>query len=156
MLFETRTNNQSSARLKRGRIASMIPMPMAPDNPLDTLPIDTVSFQLLSYSLLDHHFPTPIFEALDNSGSEILMIFSDAEVEEEVPGGRVLDEKGEGGAREVGVALYFGLDEGFHGDAIDLAGGIYDAYFYCCVCDRDIEVWWGWSHIEDWLQKIGW
>jgi len=69
MLFETRTNNQSSALLKRGRIASMIPMPMAPDNPLDTLPIDTIGFQLLSYSMLDHHFPTPIFEALDDSWS---------------------------------------------------------------------------------------
>jgi len=83
------------------------------------------------------------------------MILSDAEVEEEVPGGRVLDEEGEGGAGEVGVTLYFGLDEGFHGDAIDLAGGIYDAYFYCRVCGRDMEVWWWLSHVEDWVSKFG-
>ena len=61
------------------------------------------------------------------------MIFSDAEVEQEVPGGRMLDQEGESGAGEVGVALYLGLDEGVHRNAVDLAGCIYDTYFYCCV-----------------------
>ncbi len=45
----------------------------------------------------------------------------------------MLDEEGEGGARKVCEALYFRLNEGREGDAVDLGGGVYDTDFYCCV-----------------------
>ena len=69
----------------------MVPVPMTPDDALDTLPINAVSFQLLSHSLLDYYFPASVGETFHDAGSEVLVVFADAEVEEEGARGGVFD-----------------------------------------------------------------
>ena len=63
----------------------------------------------------------------------MLVVFPYTEVEEEGSRGRVFDQEGEGGAGELIMAFYWGLDEAAQGDAVDLSCGVDDADFDCCV-----------------------
>ncbi len=110
----------------------MIPMPMTPHHALNTLPINSISFQLLSHSLFHIDLPVSVLDAIYDAGSEILVVFSNTEIEEQVSARGVLDEEGEGGTGEVREAFYFGLNEWRKGDAVDMTGGVYDSNFDCC------------------------
>jgi hypothetical protein len=82
-LFEARPNYQRRTLLKSRGTVSVIPMPMTPDNALNTLHINSISFQLLSHSLLDNYFSSSNFDALRDARSEVLVVFSDAKVRRE-------------------------------------------------------------------------
>lgn len=69
----------------------MIPVPMTPYHSFDIRTIHTVFLQLFAHALLNLDTPATAFDALFYNRREVLWVGADAEVEEQLAAGGVLD-----------------------------------------------------------------
>jgi hypothetical protein len=120
----------------------MVPMPMAPYHRLNAFAIDPICFKLFSNSGLDTH--VPVFNTFFNGWGEILQVFAYTEIEDERASGGVLDEEGEGWAREsVKGADFRRVDKASEGDVGHVRCGVDYADGDGGLGGGDLEVWWG-------------
>lgn len=109
----------------------MIPMPMTPYDGFNILPVNTICFQLFPTALLHSNIPISVLDSVDDLRREVLVIFSNAEVKEELSSWRVLDEERVCWTRDGGEAFDFGSDEGHERDSADMTCRVDYADAHC-------------------------
>jgi len=92
-----------------------------------------VFFKLFSDALFDCDFPSSRFDSVDDSGSEVLGIFSNAEVKKKGTIGRVFYKEGECGTGKVVESFYCGFDERGRGNTGNVGGCVNDSDFDGCA-----------------------